>query len=122
MTGYRVVFDREKLVLGWKKFDCKCCSRLCIFFFHVFIHNLLNHPLATYAGYDIEDYNTSPIKPHSITVSPAVAAGLGNYSTPKSTKETTNSSKSSVAWPSLYSHTSPLTFCFRFIVILFLLL
>ncbi|KAJ6915561.1 hypothetical protein NC652_018256 [Populus alba x Populus x berolinensis] len=21
MTGYRVVFDREKLVLGWKKFD-----------------------------------------------------------------------------------------------------
>ena len=24
MTGYRIVFDREKLVLGWKKFDCKC--------------------------------------------------------------------------------------------------
>ena len=24
MTGYRVVFDREKLVLGWKKFDCQC--------------------------------------------------------------------------------------------------
>ncbi|XP_059438144.1 aspartyl protease family protein 1 isoform X3 [Corylus avellana] len=48
MTGYRVVFDREKLSLGWKKFDC----------------------------YDIEDHNTSPIKPHSITVSPAVAAGL----------------------------------------------
>lgn len=24
MTGYRVVFDREKLTLGWKKFDCKC--------------------------------------------------------------------------------------------------
>jgi hypothetical protein len=23
MTGYRVVFDREKLVLAWKKFDCK---------------------------------------------------------------------------------------------------
>ncbi|KAI3451400.1 hypothetical protein Pfo_008065 [Paulownia fortunei] len=22
MTGYRIVFDREKLVLGWKKFDC----------------------------------------------------------------------------------------------------
>ncbi|KAK4479963.1 hypothetical protein RD792_013017 [Penstemon davidsonii] len=22
MTGYRIVFDREKLVLGWKNFDC----------------------------------------------------------------------------------------------------
>ncbi|CAN1757710.1 Aspartyl protease family protein 1 [Linum perenne] len=22
MTGYRIVFDRERLVLGWKKFDC----------------------------------------------------------------------------------------------------
>ncbi|XP_062144108.1 aspartyl protease family protein 1-like [Alnus glutinosa] len=92
MTGYRVVFDREKLVLGWKKFDC----------------------------YDIEDHHTFPIKPHSITTSPAVAAGLGNY-TPKSTKETADSSQSSVAWPSFCSHISPLT-CFRFLVILFLLL
>ncbi|XP_039010468.1 aspartyl protease family protein 1-like [Hibiscus syriacus] len=23
MTGYHVVFDRERYVLGWKKFDCK---------------------------------------------------------------------------------------------------
>ncbi|XP_047316376.1 aspartyl protease family protein 1 [Impatiens glandulifera] len=22
MTGYRIVFDRERLILGWKKFDC----------------------------------------------------------------------------------------------------
>lgn len=28
MTGYRIVFDREKLVLGWKKFDCKLCYAL----------------------------------------------------------------------------------------------
>lgn len=53
MTGYRVVFDREKLVLGWKKFDC----------------------------YDIEDHNDAiPTRPHShADVPPAVAAGLGNY-------------------------------------------
>jgi hypothetical protein len=93
MTGYRVIFDREKLVLGWKKFDC----------------------------YDIEDHNTFPIKPHSTTVPPAVAVGLGNYSTPKSTKESRNSSQSSVAWPSFYSHPFPLA-CFRFIIMLFLLL
>ncbi|CAN6480772.1 unnamed protein product [Victoria cruziana] len=24
MTGHRIVFDREELVLGWKTFDCKC--------------------------------------------------------------------------------------------------
>lgn len=23
MTGYRVVFDREKLILGWKEADCE---------------------------------------------------------------------------------------------------
>ncbi|KAM3709857.1 hypothetical protein ACJW31_02G206100 [Castanea mollissima] len=93
MTGYRVVFDREKLVLGWKKFDC----------------------------YDIEDQNTFEIKPHATTVPPAVAVGIGNYSTPKSTKETGNSSQSSVAWPSFYNHPFPLA-CFRFLIILFLLL
>jgi hypothetical protein len=121
MTGYRVVFDREKLVLGWKKFDCKCCSRLCTFFSLMFSSiTFFNHTLAAYAGYDIEDHHNFPIKPHSITTSPAVAAGLGNY-TPKSTKETADSSQSSVAWPSFCSHISPLT-CFRFLVILFLLL
>ncbi|KAM7516098.1 hypothetical protein LguiA_005681 [Lonicera macranthoides] len=51
MTGYRVVFDRERLVLGWKKFDC----------------------------YDTEESVISPSKPHnSSTVPPAVAVGLGN--------------------------------------------
>lgn len=93
MTGYRVVFDREKLVLGWKKFDC----------------------------YDIEDQNTFTVKPHATTVPPAVAVGIGNYSTPKSTKETGNSSQSSVAWPAFYNHPFPLA-CFRFLIILFLLL
>ncbi|WCJ32716.1 Eukaryotic aspartyl protease family protein [Euphorbia peplus] len=52
MTGYRVVFDREKLVLGWRKADC----------------------------YDMEDYNTLPIEPHASDVPPAVAAGVGYLS------------------------------------------
>ncbi|KAG2696526.1 hypothetical protein I3760_07G062500 [Carya illinoinensis] len=92
MTGYRVVFDREKFVLGWKKFDC----------------------------YDKEDHNISPTKPHGTTVPPAVAVGLGNTSTPESTKETGNGSHGSAAWPLFCSHTS-LTY-FRFLIILFLLL
>lgn len=91
-----------------------------ILFFHVFIYNLFNQPFA-HAGYDIEDQNTFTVKPHATTVPPAVAVGIGNYSTPKSTKETGNGSQSSVAWPSFYNHPFPLA-CFRFLIILFLLL
>ncbi|KAF5738106.1 aspartic proteinase-like protein 1-like isoform X2 [Tripterygium wilfordii] len=93
MTGYRVVFDREKLVLGWKKFDC----------------------------YDIDEYNTIPIERHNSTVPPAVAAGLGNYPTPNSTKESRNFSESSAALPSYHSHTSFLP-VFSFAFTLYLLL
>ncbi|KAJ8764457.1 hypothetical protein K2173_006197 [Erythroxylum novogranatense] len=70
MSGYRVVFDREKLVLGWKKFDC----------------------------YDLEQNNTSLTEPHPSTVPPAVgAAVVGNNSNAESTKDATNNSHSSAA-------------------------
>uniref|UniRef100_A0A7N0TUM4 Peptidase A1 domain-containing protein n=1 Tax=Kalanchoe fedtschenkoi TaxID=63787 RepID=A0A7N0TUM4_KALFE len=52
MTGYRVVFNREKLTLGWKKFDC----------------------------YDIEEADKYPPRPNATHVPPAVAAGVGNVS------------------------------------------
>uniref|UniRef100_A0A5B7BU10 Putative aspartic proteinase-like protein 1 n=1 Tax=Davidia involucrata TaxID=16924 RepID=A0A5B7BU10_DAVIN len=96
MSGYRIVFDREKLVLGWKKFDC----------------------------YDIEDSNTFPTKPHNSTSTPpAVAVGLDNYHIPKSTKETRSNSHSSVASPFYRWHISDLTnSCFGFLFILFLLM
>ncbi|KAL2333839.1 hypothetical protein Fmac_015052 [Flemingia macrophylla] len=96
MTGYRVVFDREKLVLGWKKFDC----------------------------YDIEDHNPIPTRTHSpADVPPAVAAGLGNYPATDSTRKSKYNSQKSIASPlSHYSHTSfPtflgfLVFCFVYIL------
>ncbi|XP_059642364.1 aspartyl protease family protein 1-like [Cornus florida] len=96
MTGYRIVFDREKLVLGWKKFDC----------------------------YDTEDNNTFPTKSHnSTTVPPAVAVGLDNHATPNSTRETRNSSVISVASPFYHCHFSDWTYsCLRFLFILLLLL
>lgn len=81
MTGYRVVFDREKLVLGWKKFDC----------------------------YDVEDYNNFPLQPHASMVPPAVAAGLGSNSSTGSEKEASNKSLSSIASTYCYSHTSVFT-------------
>jgi hypothetical protein len=28
MTGLKVVFDRERSVLGWEKFDCKIIAHL----------------------------------------------------------------------------------------------
>ncbi|XP_021816404.1 aspartyl protease family protein 1 isoform X2 [Prunus avium] len=91
MTGYNVVFDREKFVLGWKKFDC----------------------------YDVENHTSLPFKPKSTNVPPAVAAGLGNHSTPESTKKTRNSQTSAASLP-YHSH-FPLTW-FRFVILLFVLL
>ncbi|OWM66475.1 hypothetical protein CDL15_Pgr013692 [Punica granatum] len=69
MTGYRVVFDREKLVLGWKNFDC----------------------------YDMEDlHNSLSIGPHNTNVPPAIAAGLDESSSHKSAgREIANGSQSS---------------------------
>ncbi|XP_020970887.1 aspartyl protease family protein 1 isoform X2 [Arachis ipaensis] len=85
MTGYHVVFDREKLILGWKKFDC----------------------------YDIDDHDEIPTRPHSDTVPPAVAAGFGHYPAPDSAAKRTESSSTTVSPPSHHSHSSLLAFfCF----------
>lgn len=87
MTGYRVVFDKEKLILGWKKSNC----------------------------YDIDDANSILARSHnSATAPPAVAAGLGNSQSPKSTRNRSNHSHHSVA--------SNLTYCFSFFFVLYLVL
>ncbi|XP_015583790.1 aspartyl protease family protein 1 isoform X2 [Ricinus communis] len=92
MTGYRVVFDREKLVLGWKETDC----------------------------YD-QEYNSFPTEPHASDVPPAVAAGLGNYSSPHSTNQDRKKSQSSVASSYPCSHTCSVI-CFTFVFTLYILL
>lgn len=94
MTGYRVVFDRERFVLGWKKFDC----------------------------YDIEETKTSGIGSHHASAPPAFAAGIHNYSIPESTSDIrNNNSRTSVALRSCHLHVSLLSF-FRGVSILLLLL
>lgn len=68
MSGYRIVFDREKLVLGWKKFDC----------------------------YDVE--KSAALKPrNSTSVPPAVAVGMRDNSSAKSAGNTKNPAQSSRA-------------------------
>ncbi|XP_043708719.1 aspartyl protease family protein 1-like isoform X3 [Telopea speciosissima] len=91
MTGYRIVFDRERFVLGWKKFDC----------------------------YDIEYSNTFPVKrPNSTSVPPAVAVGPGEYS-PEATKERRNISQISVEPPPSPSCSTHLRYyCFRVLFML----
>ena len=118
MTGYRVVFDREKLILGWKKSDCKWLfsshsyySLICWLYaeFDIYFEPL--------TGYDIEDHNNAvPTGQHSDKVPPAVAAGLGDYpATDSSRKSKYNSQHSSASQSSLYSRTSLLT-CFGFLI------
>ncbi|XP_034684317.1 aspartyl protease family protein 1 [Vitis riparia] len=93
MTGYRIIFDREKLVLGWKEFECD----------------------------DIEN-SSVPIRPRATSVPPAVAVGVGNDTT-KSTRDTRNFSQSrnSVASPLFHRLTPELT-CVILLFILLLLL
>ncbi|KAM7257978.1 hypothetical protein ACFE04_013719 [Oxalis oulophora] len=67
MTGYRIVFDREKLILGWTKFDC----------------------------YDVEDSNMLPIEQQATNVSPAVSSGLGNHTAQDSAEKVNKTSDSS---------------------------
>ncbi|CAK9156956.1 unnamed protein product [Ilex paraguariensis] len=59
MTGYRIVFDREKMVLGWRASDC----------------------------YDAKTSNTLPVSPLSspagppdATMNPEATSGIGNGS------------------------------------------
>ncbi|GKV45105.1 hypothetical protein SLEP1_g52226 [Rubroshorea leprosula] len=43
LTGHRVVFDREKLVLGGKKFDCKHCFASYAYFSSMLSYDGLNN-------------------------------------------------------------------------------
>ncbi|KAJ4913855.1 hypothetical protein Rs2_08476 [Raphanus sativus] len=74
MTGYRVVFDREKLILAWKKFDC----------------------------YDIEETKTTLAGSNKTeAVAPAMAAGIRTHNNSSEELHKTNrtNSKSSSSSP-----------------------
>ncbi|XVF15968.1 hypothetical protein REPUB_Repub09cG0201600 [Reevesia pubescens] len=79
MSGYRVVFDRERFVLAWKKFDCN----------------------------NVEETNTSEVESHAASATPAFAAGFHYYFTPESTKDIrNNNSQTSAALRSCHLHVS----------------
>ncbi|KAK1261838.1 Aspartic proteinase-like protein 1 [Acorus gramineus] len=67
MTGLRIVFDRERLILGWKKFNC----------------------------YDVEDSSTLPINPRNSSAPPVPSVGQNNY-TPQATESNGNQTQVSV--------------------------
>lgn len=79
MTGYRFVFDRERLVLGWKKFDCKFClneSTHYIYDHHWSSPNyriLVKYKFWSNAGYDDED--SDAFEPRSVNYSSVPSAG-----------------------------------------------
>lgn len=94
MTGYRFVFDREKIILGWKKFDC----------------------------YDIEKIDHFPSQPVNTThVPPAFAVVPGNDNAEKSHERTTTTRQSSFASSVYQTCYLNLINCFLASVILLLL-
>ncbi|EHA8592547.1 Aspartyl protease family protein 1 [Cocos nucifera] len=78
MTGLRVVFDRERLVLGWKEADC----------------------------YEAEDSSTLPVNRNQSSIAPAPAFGPNGYN-PEATKQRGNTTQVTVLRPSS-SHSSHL--------------
>lgn len=71
MTGYHVVFDREKKVLGWKNLDCMCYSSICTHSYAPWSYLwsfFMTKFLYCYAGYDTEDHHTYLLN-HAPTVS-----------------------------------------------------
>ncbi|XP_008806141.1 aspartyl protease family protein 1 [Phoenix dactylifera] len=78
MTGLRIVFDRERLILGWKEFDC----------------------------FDVEDSSTLPVNKNQSAIPPSPAFGPSSY-TPDATKERGNTTQVTVLTPSS-SHSSHL--------------
>ncbi|KAJ3679906.1 hypothetical protein LUZ60_016184 [Juncus effusus] len=61
MAGLRVVFDRERKILGWKKFNC----------------------------YDVEDSNPLPVNPRNNSQSPSVRNNYGPQDTKENKNDTT---------------------------------
>ena len=104
MTGYNIVFDREKNVLGWKASNCE--YSLNFFFrlnFNVQSFLLLVNSLSSYnknlvsPGYDDENFSTLPISPsHSPAHSPAAVD-------PETTANSGTNSDPTVSSPSSYS-------------------
>ncbi|PPS10335.1 hypothetical protein GOBAR_AA10321 [Gossypium barbadense] len=84
MTGYRVIFDRERFVLGWTKYDC----------------------------YDVEETNTSEVESYAVSTPPPVSAGIHNYSTPESTSKDIRNTDSGSCVPlrTCHLHISPPAF------------
>lgn len=124
MTGYRVVFDREKLVLGWKKFECRSSSSfICILASEITYKSFIysEHIFAFFTGNDIENSSLPIRRPRATSVPPAVAVGVGNDT--KSARDSRNisQSQSSAGSPLFRGHPAELT-CLRLFFMLFLLL
>ncbi|KAG0497054.1 hypothetical protein HPP92_001745 [Vanilla planifolia] len=70
LTGLRVVFDRERMIFGWKKFNC----------------------------YDIEDSNPLPVKPGNSSLSPSTPLGPNGYN-PEAASDPRNGTQVTVLSP-----------------------
>jgi hypothetical protein len=93
------VFDRERKVLGWKKFDCK--------HLHVFhdvsskFKSIALNPyiLLLLPGYSVDSSSRLPVNPNPSAVPPKSAMGPNSY-TPEAAKGSPNSTQVNVLQPS----------------------
>ncbi|ONK73625.1 uncharacterized protein A4U43_C04F33570 [Asparagus officinalis] len=95
LTGLRVVFDRDRMIVGWKKFDC----------------------------YKVEDSNPLPVNPRNSSATPPSIAFSPSSYTPEATKgKGHNGTEASVLTPGAASSHSSLVNTLASTILLLLLL
>lgn len=103
MTGLRVVFDRENLVIGWKESDCKYILTYKVYNASICSEHWY-HMLLYYSGYEAEDSSTLPVNRNQSAIPPTPAFGPSGYN-PEATKQGGNTTQVTVLRPST-SHSS----------------
>lgn len=113
MTGLRIVFDRERNILGWKKFNCKynfnnvASGIICGHIFMIIFSS---------TGYESESFNPLPVNPkNSSALSPTAPK---NYS-PEAMKGNGNGTQVTVLTPPR-GHSSHLNSMSRILILLWL--
>lgn len=126
LTGLRIVFDRERMVLGWKKFNCKYNQNLKMQL-RLVVNYLSNVKLhSQFSGYEVEKTNPLPVNPRNTSSAPSatppsIAFGPQTY-TPEASKEKQNNGTVTVLTPGAASSHSSLRNTWAFTILMLLLL
>jgi len=105
MSGLKVVFDRERKVLGWKNFNCKLRHIHLNVFYRLNLQKLETrampwHVVAVMPGYSVDNSSNLPVNPNPSGVPPKPALGPNSYTPEATTGASPNGTQVNVLQPS----------------------